>query len=134
MRFPANLDKLPQMMELIREQLKQAHFEPKEVSHIELAAEEALVNVINYAYPDGEGEVEISCHIIGNKQIEIEIQDWGIEFDPTSQVRQLDMFAPLEEREVGGLGVYFMFQMMDDIQYTRKNNSNILKLSKRPVS
>lgn len=130
MRFLAQLDNLPQMMESIRVKLKEAQFGAKEISHIELASEEALVNVMKYAYRDKPGEIELSCHILGPKQIEVEIRDWGVPFDPTTQVGKLDTVSSLEEREVGGLGVYFIFQMMDDVKYVRENNSNVLKMSK----
>jgi serine/threonine-protein kinase RsbW len=130
MRFLAQLDNLPQMMEFIRMKLKEAQFGTKEISHIELASEEALVNVIKYAYKGKQGEIEISCHILGPKQIEVEIRDWGIPFDPTLDVETLDTTSSLEEREVGGLGVYFMFQMMDEVKYTREENANVLRMSK----
>lgn len=130
MRFLAKLTELPAMLGLIRDGLKKAQFETKEFYHIELASEEALVNVIKYAYPESEGEIEISCNVLGPKELEVEIRDWGIPFDPTSQVGQVDTQASLEDREIGGLGVYFIFQLMDEVTYTRHDDTNVLKMRK----
>lgn len=133
MRFLSKLDNLPDMMESIRSRLREAQFGAKEISHIELASEEALVNVMKYAYKGEPGEIDLSCHILGPKQVVVEIRDWGVPFDPTKQIGQLDMTSSLDEREIGGLGVYFMFQMMDDVKYVREENANVLKMSKGVV-
>jgi len=88
-----------------------------------------LVNVINYAYPDKYGNIEITYEVKEDKRFVVEIVDWGIPFDPLSLPKP-DVEAPMEKRKVGGLGVYLIRTIMDEVNYRRDQNRNILTLAK----
>ncbi len=95
--------------------------------NINLALEEAISNIIFYAYTDKEKHsINISISL-SNNQIVIIIEDDGILFDPTS-FKQPDINLPAEERPIGGLGIFLMIKTMDEILYSRKHDNNYLTL------
>lgn len=97
---------------------------------INLALEEAVTNVMLYAYPqDKNGKVLIEAEKSDN-QIVFVISDNGIPFDPTKQP-PVNTSLGLEERSIGGLGIHLVRQIMDQIQYRREDNKNILTLIKK---
>lgn len=101
---------------------------PTELSMpINLALEEAVSNVMLYAYPGQHGQVLIE--FAKEKSIIFTITDSGIPFDPTQQ-READTTLSLEERQIGGLGIHLVRQLMDEIYYRREDNKNVLTLIK----
>ncbi|MBQ7531376.1 MAG: ATP-binding protein [Paludibacteraceae bacterium] len=97
---------------------------------INLALEEAVSNVMLYAYPEGTaGAVELTATKTA-KTITFTIEDSGKTFDPTDQAEP-DLTLSVEERPIGGLGIHLVRQIMDEIRYERINNKNILTLIKR---
>ena len=103
---------------------------PQELAmNINLVIEEAVSNIIFYAFNDNDKhEIEIS--ISGkNNRLTIKITDDGIPFNPLLQ-KQPDINLPAEEREVGGLGIFLISQIMDEMDYDRKEKKNILTLTK----
>ncbi|MBO7465857.1 MAG: ATP-binding protein, partial [Bacteroidales bacterium] len=85
---------------------------------LNLAVEEAVVNVMEYAYPQGEtGEVTIEVSLADGKS-DINIIDSGAPFDPT-QKSDPDTSLPVEERSIGGLGIFLVRQVMDTVSYRR---------------
>lgn len=119
------------MLEMIRHAAYMAGFEESEAKQIELVAEEVLVNIITHGYP-GEhiGDVEIESHSPRRGQLKLVIRDQGPAFNPLEQKRPVDCEAPLEKRPIGGLGLFFMDKLMNEVTYTRENGSNILTLFK----
>ena len=94
-----------------------------------LAIEEAVVNVIDYAYPSGTvGSVDINVTVYDN-HMEFVISDSGTPFDPTKK-EDVDISLPVEERRIGGLGIHLVKQLMDKISYERKDGRNVLTLIK----
>jgi len=126
--IPAKLENLEKMFVFLREAAKAKGFDDKEVNRLQLACEEALVNVISYAYPEGNGDIEIRCESQSNG-LEVKIIDSGIAFDPLS-LADPDINAPLEQRKIGGLGVFLIKKIMDKVYYERAGNQNILTLFK----
>ena len=96
---------------------------------INLALEEAVSNVMLYAYPGKSGQVLVECDK-KEKQLLFTISDSGVPFDPTQQ-EDPDVTQSAEERPIGGLGIFLVRQIMDDIHYERKDNKNILTLVKK---
>jgi anti-sigma regulatory factor (Ser/Thr protein kinase) len=97
--------------------------------NIDLVIEEALTNIIFYAFTDSDKhDIKISISLNFNKLM-IKITDNGIPFNPMLQL-QPDISLTAMERPVGGLGIFLISQIMDKIQYTRKNSQNILILNK----
>ena len=97
---------------------------------LRLALEEAVVNVMEYAYPAGrKGEVNIRVTYDGDL-LRLIITDTGIPFDPT-EAAAADTTLSAEERPVGGLGILLIRKLMDVINYEREHGKNILTLTKR---
>lgn len=125
--LPASLDHLYEAMEFVVFFAEEQGFPPNRIMELELSLEEALVNIIRYAYPDGNGDMEISCIMGGQDQFVVEISDTGIPFDILS-AREPDVTADVEDRKIGGLGIYFIRRLMDDVTYVREDDRNILRL------
>lgn len=107
---------------------RDAGFPAKRVQEVELAVEEALVNIINYAYPEREnGDVEVKCGLENQDRFLIEIRDKGIPFDVESH-SDPDLNANISERKVGGLGIYLIRKMADEVRYRREGEENVLSL------
>jgi sigma-B regulation protein RsbU (phosphoserine phosphatase) len=104
---------------------------------LNLAVEEAVVNVINYAYPKGtEGDIEINItnSLIpdlseSSTEVIFTIIDQGVPFDPTTH-DEADTTSELEERQIGGLGIHLIRNIMDRVEYQRDGNSNKLTMTK----
>ena len=128
--LPAKLENLEAMLKFIQDGASGLGFEAKDVNQIQLVSEEVLVNVINYGYPDKEGDVEIVFSSTeDNRGIEIQVIDKGIPFDPLS-MPEPNINAPLEERKIGGLGIFLLRRMMDKVNYRREDGCNILNFVK----
>ena len=104
---------------------------------LNLAVEEAVVNVINYAYPKGtEGDIEINITNSpipdlseSSTEVIFTIIDEGVPFDPTTH-DEADTTSELEERQIGGLGIHLIRNIMDRVEYQRDGNSNKLTMTK----
>ena len=96
---------------------------------LNLALEEAVTNVVLYAYPQGTaGTVDVSAKAHGGK-LTFTLSDSGTPFDPT-QVPDADTNAPLEERRIGGLGIHLVRNIMDSVKYEYSEGKNILTMIK----
>ena len=99
-------------------------------SKLRLAVEEAVVNVIKYAYPSGRhGSIHVAFMTDG-RQLKITITDTGVSFDPTT-IAKVDTSLSAKERKIGGLGVFLVREIMDSINYERVDDRNILTLTKK---
>lgn len=97
--------------------------------NIHLAMEEAVTNVIMYAYPkDEEHELELTVYSSEN-ELMFEIKDEGEGFDPTLHP-EVDTTLSLEDRPVGGLGIFLIRRIMQRVEYRREDGKNILTLVK----
>ena len=97
---------------------------------LRLAVEEAVVNVIDYAYPmEINGKIEIGIQSDG-ETLRVIIRDSGVAFDPTAK-EKTDVSLSAEERPIGGLGILLVRELMDSINYERINGENILTLTKK---
>lgn len=128
--FSASLDKLYDMLSFIREHAESVGFDSPEISKIELATEEAIVNIVSYGYPNATGMIEINCSYQEEKGFKIVIKDFGAAYNPICYTKQYDVNVSVESRKVGGFGVYFMLKIMDQVNYSRENDVNVLTLIK----
>ena len=100
------------------------------INDLKLAIEEVVVNAISYSYKENEkGEIIVSLKFQPDEVLG-EIKDNGKEFDPTVE-KEVNVEAGLDERAVGGLGLFLVRQLTDSISYRRVGNLNILNLTKR---
>ncbi len=96
---------------------------------LNLALEEAVTNVILYAYSD-EKNKDITIRMETNdNRLKITLIDSGIAFDPTAKATP-DTTLPLNERPIGGLGIHLIKQLMTEVTYSREENKNILTMIK----
>ena len=96
---------------------------------IKLALEEAVTNVILYAYPEKvDQDIRIDMNY-ENKRLTIIITDTGIAFNPLER-QEPDLTLSLEERPIGGLGIYLVKQLMTEVTYNRSDGKNILTMTK----
>ncbi len=130
--FEAKLDSLYSMLNLIKSYAEAMGFEDKDLSRIELASEEALVNIIEYAYSEKEnGVVEISLAGASAGELQIKIIDEGIPFNPLSNSKKFKIKSFETNPTIGGYGTYFIIELMDRVEYERQGNANILTLIKQ---
>lgn len=125
--FSAKIEEVPVLVGYVAEVAESVGMHPKRVMHLQLAVEEAAVNVCNYAYqiPPGEMQILITHE---DKRFVVRIMDEGVPFDPLT-LEAPDLKAKIEERSVGGLGVYLMKRVMDEVHYFREGKKNILTLT-----
>jgi anti-sigma regulatory factor (Ser/Thr protein kinase) len=130
MEFHATLENLDSMMEFIMNDVEKLNLESKQKMRIRLACEEALVNIISYAYPKEIGKLQIIHQIsVEPKKLWLQIIDEGIPFNPLLK-EEPDLALPIEQRKMGGLGVYIFRNIMDTVHYERKEGKNILSFTK----
>jgi serine/threonine-protein kinase RsbW len=132
--LPAKLDSLYESMNFVSSCAREQGFSKERISEIELALEEVLVNIFNYAYKESglDGNVEITCKLADAQSFVIEIADSGVPFDILA-VSEPDVTAEIDKRPIGGLGVFFVKQFMDNVQYRREAGKNILTLMVRKI-
>jgi len=124
---PAQLSSLQKSIDFVSSFSQKTGFDLKRTREVELCVEEVLVNIFHYAYPGTQGEVAISCRTDPGKSLLIEIEDAGIPFDILS-AGEPDITANIDERQIGGLGIFFVRQLMDRVEYRRRDNKNVLSL------
>jgi anti-sigma regulatory factor (Ser/Thr protein kinase) len=133
MKAPATLDSLEQLMRFVSGFAGDHGFSKEKIRDIQLATEEALVNIFQHAYPGGhKGQVEVTCWMMSDCELNIRILDTGIPFNILS-LSEPDLACPLPERKVGGLGCYLIRKMADDVQYRRQGDANVLDLLIRRI-
>jgi len=125
-RLPAKLENLEPIMAVVSGFLNANGMAGDRIPEIELATEEALVNIFNYAYTGREpGDVEVRCQAEGEGRLIVEFRDSGSPFDVTA-LADPDLDAPLPERKVGGLGIFLIRKMVDEVLYRREEGHNVL--------
>lgn len=98
---------------------------------ISLALDEALTNVVMYAYPKNvTGEAVVTMNVV-NDDVIIKISDHGVPFNPLNY--ETDFNIPLEERHKGGMGIHIIKESMDTVNYDYRDNTNILTLTKKII-
>ncbi|MDD5169649.1 MAG: ATP-binding protein [Syntrophales bacterium] len=127
-KLSATLANLEEFTNSVFEWLRSHDVSQKQIMSIELALEEALVNVCRYAYQERTGDVEVRCLGVSDDRFLIEIIDSGIPFDVCS-LPPPDLKSCIAERKIGGLGIHLIKKMATSIEYHRKDGFNILSLT-----
>ena len=127
--LPNDIETIPQLNEFIDGFCEERGIDFDITMRLNLAIEEAVVNVMSYAYPKG---------TVGNVDIEVEadedyitfvIRDSGVPFDPT-QKEDPDIDLNPSERQIGGLGIYIVKNIMNEVTYQRLEGKNLLTMTK----
>jgi len=124
-----DIQQIPQLAGFVKSIAEEKHLDQSQAMYLNLALEEAVTNVIMYAYPKGaDGLVDIEA-IIRKDSIDFLVIDSGKPFDPTA-VPMADTELPLESRPIGGLGIFLVKKIMTSVHYERKDGKNILSMTK----
>jgi len=127
-----NIDEVPQLAAFVDEICEAIGIDMSTAMSLNLAMEEAVVNVMDYAYPVGtKGNINIEAKA-NDQRLKFIITDWGTPFDPTEK-SEVDTTMSAEERPIGGLGIHLVRQIMDSINYERTDGKNVLTLRKKLV-
>ena len=127
-----NIDEVPQLATFVDEICEAIGIDMSTAMSLNLAMEEAVVNVMDYAYPAGtKGNINIEAKA-NDQRLKFVITDWGTPFDPTEK-SEVDTTMSAEERPIGGLGIHLVRQIMDSINYERTDGKNVLTLRKKLV-
>jgi serine/threonine-protein kinase RsbW len=125
----ADIAEIPNVSSRLDTAMNLHGFSYDDILDTQLAVEEAITNVIVHGYNEPGGKIVVSCQISQNR-VEIQITDTAPRFDPLS-LPEPDLDADVEDRSIGGLGVFLIRQVMDEISYRYENGKNILVLIKK---
>lgn len=128
----ASMDHLDEVIAFVEEQLESASCPLKVQGQICVSFEELYVNVVNYAYGEESGECVIGMNIstVGNeKKMVLTVKDRGNPFNPLKK-EDPDITLSVEDRPIGGLGIYMVKQSMDDVMYEYQKGWNVIKIVK----
>jgi sigma-B regulation protein RsbU (phosphoserine phosphatase) len=124
-----DIEQVPLLADFVDMVCEEVGFDPSVAIQMNLAIEEAVVNVMTYAYPGTTGNVNIEAQA-NDERLKFTIIDSGIPFDPTAKA-EVDTTLSAEERPIGGLGIHLVRQLMDSINYERVDGKNVLTLRKK---
>jgi serine phosphatase RsbU (regulator of sigma subunit)/anti-sigma regulatory factor (Ser/Thr protein kinase) len=123
----ASLENLNKVLEFISEELDKRECPEDIQEKIEVAVEEIFVNIVNYAYTPDSGNAAIFINVTDT--IVIRFEDTGKPYNPLDN-KEPDLNKPLLERDIGGLGVFLVKKLMDNVEYSRVDNKNVLIMTK----
>lgn len=124
-----NIQQIPQLAEFVETIAEEKNLDQATAMSLNLALEEAVTNVILYAYPNGiDGLVDVEAYI-REDCLEFLISDSGKPFDPTA-APDADITLGVDERQIGGLGIYLVRNIMDTVSYRYENGKNVLRMIK----
>ena len=130
--LPNDTSEVPRLNDFVGEVCQTVGLESIVAMQVKLAIEEAVVNVMKYAYPQGtRGDVTIEA-VSNDVRLKFTIIDSGKPFDPTV-LPEVDTTLPAKDRRIGGLGIHIVRQFMDSINYERSANLNILTIRKKLI-
>lgn len=129
--FMADEALLNDVTDYVEAELEEAGFSFKDILRMKVCLEEVFINVAHYAYGDTTGDVVIGIeHDTVNNQIVFSITDSGTPFNPLAKTDP-DVTLALEERQIGGLGIFICKKIMDDILYNHIDGKNVLTMIKK---
>ena len=125
-----DISEITRLYEFIEEIGNDFSLSPDIVFNLNLVLEEAVVNVINYAYPKEEHQYIYLSASMKDGSIVLVLTDTGKEFDPTA-APEADITLSADERQIGGLGIFLIRQIMNEVKYERIEGKNVLTLEKK---
>ncbi len=127
-KVQSDMNNLSKVLNFIEDNMQKYHVANETVFKMVTAAEEIYANIASYAYEKKEEmEIVVKTHFDGT-YYHIKFIDFGKEYNPLTRTDP-DISAPLEERSIGGLGIFLVKKFASDVTYTRQNNQNVLKIS-----
>lgn len=128
---PSKADRLYEVQDFVNSCLSGSGASPKVLMQLQLVVEEIFINIANYAYsPPDSGNVDISCTVEEDvMKVTLKFVDSGPEFDPLKRPDP-DLDKDLEDRPIGGLGIFLVKNSVDGLVYRRDGDKNILTVEK----
>jgi serine/threonine-protein kinase RsbW len=129
--FQAKFKNLDSIREFVGNAAKDAGFNDSDIYAVQLAADEACSNIIEHAYGNDESGVLECSHSFDGEYLILTFKDNGCYFDP-SVISEPDLTSNLKNRQIGGLGVFLIKSLMDEVHYESLGDTgNVLTLKKR---
>jgi serine/threonine-protein kinase RsbW len=129
--FKAEVEEVSPLLDWLQEVLASFKVEDKMIRQLQLAVEEAFVNIIHHGHQGKSGEIAIHLRLLKDKMgLQITIKDQGVPYDLFKDLKQINPDATISSREMGGLGLHFIHHMVDEVSYLRDNQHNTLTLFK----
>ena len=131
LKVEAVLQNVPRAIDFVTPLALKAGFGDQELYEIQVAVDEACANIVHHAYGGMEhGDMELTCWQ-DERMFIIHVRDWGVSFAP-EEIDDPDVHAPLEERALGGLGMFLIKQFMDEVHFAfDPEQGNELTMAKR---
>ncbi len=130
LNIEATVENLTQVIAFVEEKLETTECKPKTQMQIETAVEELFVNIARYAYAPDTGNATVRVEVLNEPlSVVITFIDNGVPYDPLAK-EDPDVTLPAEERGIGGLGIYMVKKLTDNISYEYKDGKNILSIIK----
>ncbi|MDD1684425.1 MAG: ATP-binding protein [Methanoregula sp.] len=129
MKIGSEITEIPKVSAQLDDAMSRSGFSSEDILDTQLAVEEVISNTINHGYRGPSGNIDISFRITSSST-EIDIADTAPPFDPLS-LPEPDLSGDVSDRKIGGLGVFLVRQVMDDVRYRREGKKNILTLVKK---
>ena len=127
----AVMENFDAFLDFIDSCINETGFDKVIINKIRLACEEIIINIIKYAYPETKGDMTIHYRITKPACIHITFIDQGVSFNPL-EIVEPDIDAPIQERQIGGLGIFIVKKVMDEVVYERIKGKNVLTIKKCP--
>ncbi|MEL6458089.1 MAG: ATP-binding protein [Cyanobacteria bacterium J06621_15] len=120
-----DLESLDAISDYVTTAAKKANLDAKKTYKLRLAVDEIATNIVIHGYQEAEIKGDILCRAeFNNTNLKIYLEDSGIQYDATQQQTPDDLYKPLEERHIGGLGIYLAINGVDKYIYERHGNIN----------
>jgi serine/threonine-protein kinase RsbW len=126
---PSEALQLPVLAQFLQEFWCAAELPATQSMPFEIALEEIFMNIVTHGTPEGAPNRVELCLALTGDDLTLALEDEGPPFDPLT-LPPPDVNAPLEDRRVGGLGIFLVRQMMDSVSYTRVGRRNHLRMTK----
>ena len=127
--LPAAAENIEKAVAFVNGQLEAAGCPPKVTVQIDIAIDELFGNIAHYAYGKDTGDATVRVEVTEEQSVIITFIDSGIPYNPLEKPDP-DVAQSLEERQIGGLGIFMVKKSMDDITYEYKDGQNILRIKK----
>ena len=127
---PATIENIEKVTEFVNKELANLNCPPKAKAEIDIVIDELFSNIANYAYNPEVGEATVNIEVEDNPQaVVLTFMDKGVPYNPLAKADPNTKLS-IEERGVGGLGIFMVKKSMDSIEYEYKEGRNILKVKK----